>query len=166
MFAIATGHRPESPGFPLENGSSEYLEALVWVERLATLVGSDCLVVPPGTTAQKARWINQARPSFAMEVHFSTDSKAEYGPRIAYHPASYESQGMAEALCSILEGHGAECEPGYYRKSGSIDFFLNSVSATSVIFMPGHITETTTLSKKKAKICLDVAAFIEQITRR
>lgn len=166
MFAIATGHYPASPGYRLENGSSEFLEAHAWVERLSTLVASHCMVVPWGTTAQKAEWINEVKPEYAMEIHFATDSKAEYGPRVAYHPGNDESRAMAEALCHILRDHGAECEPGYYRKTGSVDFFLNSVSATSVIFMPGHIIETHTLSQKKAEICLDVAAFIESIARR
>lgn len=161
MFAISTGHYPEQPGFKFSDGRTEHGEVALWVERIATLVGSLCTVVPVGTTSSKSRWINDKGHKYAMEFHFSTDSKAELGPRVVYHPDSYESQAFAESLCRVLDKYDARAEPGFYRHRGSVDFFLNSVSATSVLVLPGHVLEADVLQTMRAEMCLDIAAFID-----
>jgi len=174
MIFISIAHHEEKPGVSY-NGFNEYDESIRWANCLAEILGSQCLLVPQGTTKRKVRFINDRDPStsIAIEVHFSHNPDTSTGPNgegctTLYAPRNTSSKRVAEVVSDAVGEHfGIDqgVKEGYYKDdpANGPDFFLSNVNCPSVIVMPDFIHRKGFITQLRNPACVDIAAALLKV---
>lgn len=187
MKLISAGHHKKAEGARFGD-VTEYQLSTKWADRIAEIMGDQCVRVPNGTLKEKVAFINQFdRKSIAIDIHFNSfkmwkDQNANgvvddgemvhagRGSETLYYPSSKTGEKAAR----IMQGSISQVfkpdrgiKEGYYQmnKSKGVDFFLARTSCTSLIIEPEFIDNLETLDQNMDSCCHAIASALLDIEK-
>lgn len=177
MILLGAGHYPESPGacYPADSADwCEHAEAVRWVTALAFYLkeqAEPCVIYPPSTLVRKVAFINEQRPTLAVEIHFNSDPSGKgKGSETLYCPNSSKgrvianmAQGPLGSMMSpnrgVKEGWYRMDRPGHDDYPGDVDgdekpdYFLTHTVCPALIIEPEFIHNRAVIEASRDTVC-------------
>ncbi len=190
MILISAGHHEGAQGAQW-NGHTEWREACRWRDYIAHRLGPDkSIVVPSGLLGDKVLYVNRARATAAVEIHFNSaivnGQHVGDGCETLYHPGSVEGKNLAGHLQDAMvriEGLRPDrnIKEGWYRQDapGRVDYhgdhdgdekplyFLKATKCPAVIIEPQFMHHYDSIQYHRIAACeVLVEALLQYLNDR
>jgi len=170
MIFLSAGHYPARPGACFED-FCEHGEAVKWVNEIAGLIDTNCMIVPTGNLKKKVGYINECEDtgaaSICVEIHFNSAMKNSKhigeGSECLYMPDSQRGAYLADeirnAIVSDSRIKDRGIKEGWYRMNrlNGPDFFLSKTKYPAVIIEPEFIQHSARIVNSRSVICERIA---------
>jgi len=170
MIFLSAGHYPERPGACFGE-FCEHGEAVRWVNEIAGIIDTGCMIVPTGTLKKKVGYINGydigGDAAICIEIHFNSAMKDGHhvgnGTECLHMPESqkgaYIAHEIQNAIVSDSEFRDRGIKEGWYRMNrlNGPDYFLSKTKYPAVIIEPEFIQHMDRIQSKRESVCDRIA---------
>ena len=170
MIFLSAGHYPERAGACFDS-FCEHFEAVRWVNEIAGIIDTECVIVPSGVLKKKARYINSydtgGIKSLCIDIHFNSAMKSGKhvgsGSECLYMPDSQRGAYLANELQKAIVADGVirdrGIKEGWYRMNrlNGPDYFLSKTKWPAVIIEPEFIQHVDRITDNRNIVCSRLA---------